>query len=728
MAVFDLDLEKMDGEDLDAIQQNIEEASKMAPYYQERMAYQWMQNIHFLLGDQHIYYNTTTKQFEIIPVNRGADYIPRPVTNYIQPIVSSMASLLTRNKPNATVSPNSNNTEDIGAARLGAIIQDVKWEDDAMEGKLMEAAMWAVTCGTVFRKDYWDTSYSKVVRVPKTQQIIQQTLNEYGQIQEYTQEEPMIDPFDGSPMFDEIPLGDSAVTIIDPFRMVVDPNAVNDQDISWIMEISVERLDWIKENFSKEGEGFTGKGAFVKPDNNINTMVEMSQRLKTLSGKGTGPYGGTTVLSTSLKNVALLKTLYIRPTKSWPKGQMIVSCNNKLLYRNHSPYYDGTPGSYHPYSIYKWEIVPGRFWGKSLVDDLVEPQRSINAIDSLIILNRKTMVSPQKLIPTGCGIQTGTWSGAPGLQLEYRPVGANGAKPEIIPGVQLPPQVFQERETKVRELYQLARTNEVLQGLRPTGVNTYSALQLLQDQSISVLSPQIYRWEKFIENGETKKLKLIAQKYREPRPEFINKIKAMNKDITDIDIANFIGSDLRDNCSVRIEAGSSIPRSKAAQQQQLMDLAGTGMLGDLINNPVNKQKFLEMIGVKGFDSDFEADVKRANWENEMMENGKGEGTAVLPYENHTIHLQIHMNRMKEPSFMSLDPVIQQQFIQHVEIHNMYLQQQMLQQAQAAALQQGNLPANMSGDLVNKSKQPLSPGGDPIAQDAMEQNEAAPEVA
>ncbi len=728
MPVFDIDFEKIDSQDLDAKAAAAEEASKMAPYYQERMAYNWMQNISFLLGDQHIFYNTISKQFEIIPTSRGTDYVPRPVTNYIQAISSSIVSVLTRNKPNADVNPNSNSTEDIGAASIAAIVQDVKWEDDDMESKLMEAALWSVCCGTVFRKDYWDTSYGKVVRVPMTQEIVHQVLDDMGQIQLLTKDEPVVDPIDGSPMFNEIPLGDSAVNIIDPFRMVVDPNAVNDSDISWIMEVSVQRLDWIKENFGKEGNGYTGKGAEVKPDQNVNTMVEMSQRLKTLAGKGSGPYGGTSSLQQGLKNVAVIKELYVRPTKAFPKGQMIVVCNGKCLYSGDSPYYDGMPQSFHPYSVFRWELVPGRFWGKSLLEDLIEPQRTINAIDSLVILNRKTMVSPQKLIPTGCGIPNGDWSGAPGLQMEYRPVGANGAKPEIIPGVALPPQVFQERQSKVEELYRIARTNEILQGIKPSGVSTYSALQLLQEQSYSVLSPQIHRWEKFIEKGETKKIKLISQRYREPRPEFINKLKAMNKEIADIDIANFVGSDLRDNCSVRVEAGSSIPRSIAAQQQQLKELAQTGVLGDLINNPVNKQKFLERLGVKGFDSDFEADVKRAQWENDMLDEGMGAGTAVLPYENHTIHIQIHMNRMKEPSFMKADPAVQQQYIQHVETHNMYQQQAMMQQAQQNALMQGNLPANMSGDMINRNQKPLSAGGDPPAQNAEEQTEASPETA
>lgn len=710
MPVYDLDLEKLDSQDLGSIASQVDEVARLSPFYQERMAYTWMQNIHFLLGDQHIFYNQISRQFELIPTTRNNDFVPRPTTNLFQPLTSSIVSILTKNRPTADVTPNSTSEKDISSAKLAARIQEVKWAEDDMEAKLGDCALWAVTCGTVFRKDYWDTAYGKIVRVPLTQMVPKETMDEMGNIQIMNEEVPMTDPFDGSPMFNEIPLGDNAVSIIDPFRMVVDPNATSEDDMAWIMEVSVQRLHWIKENFAKEAPGYTGLAADVKEETNVNTMVELSQRLKTLSTRGSGSYaGGASGMQTGLKNVAIIKELYVAPSSKFPKGQMIIAANGKILYRGDSPYYDGTTDSWHPYTIFRWELMPGRFWGKSLLEDCIEPQRRINAIDSLIILNRKTMVSPQKLIPDGAGIPEGYWSGAPGLQMRYRPVGAQGMKPEIIPGIGLPTQVYQERETTKNELFQIARVNEVLQGINPKGAYTYSSLQLLMEMAMSTLSPQTHRWERFIEKGETKKIKLIAHRYREPRPEFINKLRVLSKDVTDIEIMNFIGSDLRENCTVKIEAGSSIPRSNAAKQQQLMELAQTGVLGDIINNPVNKQKFLERLGVIGFDSDFEADVKRAGWENEMLENGLIQGTSVLPFENHQIHLQIHMNRMKEPSFMKADPVIQQQYQMHVDLHNQILQEQMLQQAQQQALMQGNLPANMSGDYL-KRKSGVPPNG------------------
>lgn len=708
MSIYDLDLSKIDKldpaspTDQVTMSNEIDQVYRVAPFYMQRSAYSWLQNIHFLLGDQHIYYNQISRQFELLPTTRHNDFVPRPITNLIQPLVSTLVSVFTRTKPTADVTPNSPNEKDISAARLASKIQDVKWEDDNMQEKLSEAVYWALLCGTVYRKDYWDTSYGKVVRIPITEPITREWLGPNGQIQEITEEKPVYDET-GSPMFNEIPLGDNAVDIIDPFRIIVDPNASDEGSMNWIMETSIQKLFWIRENFDKTGNGFTGKANDVKEESNVSTLVELRQRLKTISVKGSGTYyGSSTGYETAIKDSAVIKELYIRPTKLHPKGQMIVSAGSLILYWGDSPYYDGGPDSWHPYTMFKYEVLPGRFLGKSLVEDLVEPQRRINAIDSLIILNRKTMVAPQRLIPHGCGVPEGYWNGAPGLQIQYRPVGANGAKPELVQGLPLPAQVYQEREVTKNELTQIARTNEVLQGVRPPGVTTYGGLQLLLEQSYSTLAPTQHRYEKFIEKGETKKLKLIAQRYREPRPEFVNKLRAMNKDISDVEIVNFIGSDLRGNVSVRIEAGSSVPRSNAAKQQQLTELANTGILGNLIADPVNKQKFLEKVGVHGFDSTFETDVKRAQWENEMLDNGNFASIMILQFENHQIHIELHQNRMKEPSFMTLPDDLKAAYLQHVQEHANILQQQQLQAAQQQALMTGNLPGGMAGQVGHRA--------------------------
>ena len=56
--------------------------------------------------------------------------------------------------------------------------------------------------------------------------------------------------------------------------------------------------------------------------------------------------------------------------------------------------------------------------------------------------------------------------------------GANGAKPEIVEGVSLPPTVWQERNDTKADLNYIARINDVIQGIRPVGVNSGYQYQL----------------------------------------------------------------------------------------------------------------------------------------------------------------------------------------------------------------------------------------------------------
>jgi hypothetical protein len=42
------------------------------------------------------------------------------------------------------------------------------------------------------------------------------------------------------------------------------------------------------------------------------------------------------------------------------------------VYAAESPYEGPELGDWHPYSEFRWEIVPGRFWGKSPLDEATE--------------------------------------------------------------------------------------------------------------------------------------------------------------------------------------------------------------------------------------------------------------------------------------------------------------------------------------------------------------------
>ena len=666
-------------------------ASKIETYYQQDLsdklqrAYSWDEAIRFLDGDQHIEYNVSLNRFQQITVSKNNDFIPRPTTNYILPNVKTIVSQLTKQRPQAQVRPNSKDPQDIGAAKVSDLVLDAKHEELREEEKQMEKAYWGVACGTVFKKIFWDESTTKVLKVPK-----------YKTIEQPTEEVP---PTDGQPEgtsaapvpktqqvevqdgFDEFPVGDINSQVIPPFNIAVALNTRSPLELEWVMEYSVQKIDWIKETYGKTGNGYTGKASEVTEEKNLNAVLQLEFKLRSLVGRRSG--GSSSGESYQLKDSAVLKEYYQRPTTKSPRGRMVVVASGKTLFdsppEDGSPYFvEGFDDSWHPYVDWRFEIIPGRFWGKGGIEEQVPIQRRINAIDALIILNRRTMAIPQWLIPEGSGVPNGYISGKPGLNIPYRPVGANGAKPEKIIASGLSQDVFKEREQAVVDIKRVGMTQDVLEGVNPVGVKTAYQLEQLQENALAMYGSVFQRWEKSYEREEIKKLLLISKRYKEPREDFGKKLKAINKDITDIDLSLFKGSDLRDNVNVRVEVGSSIPRSKAGENALLREMVN-GKILDVIGNAINKKEFLEKMGLKGkFDSEKNCDITRAEWENSIIEYGdiqnllidpNNPNASVLELDDHETHIITHSIRMKDPN-VSIET--RQKYLTHIEEHLEYL--------------------------------------------------------
>lgn len=713
MAFEELDLTKTPDTDKDAL------ASKIESYYSQDMsdkllrAYSWDEAIRFYDGDQHIEYNVSTNQFQQVTISRNNNFIPRPITNYILPAVKTIVSFLTKQKPQAKVRANSKSPKDIGAAKVSDLVLDVKHEELREDEKTQEKAYWGVITGTVFKKIFWNETSDKIIRIPQMENFAENILDEGGQpvplmddmgqpkadeltgLPSYRTQEVERQATDemGEPAFDEFEVGDIDSAVIPPFNIAVPQQARSPLEMDWIMEYSIQKIDWIKEMYGKTGDGYTGEANNITEEKTLSNVLQLEYRLRTLAGRRTGgQYSTGSAGFIDIKNSAVVKEWYKKPTKEYPNGRMVIVANGKTLFAGDSPYFvEGHPDSWHPYVDWRFEIVPGRIWGKGLVDELIPLNRRINAIDSIIILNRRTMALGQWLIPEGSGVPNGYINGRPGLNIPYRPVGANGAKPEKIVGTPIPQQVIQERMQTVDDLKRLAMTQDVLEGTNPVGVKTAYQLEQLLENALASLGATFQRWEKSIEREETKKLLLISNRYKEPRIDFGKKLKAINKDITDIELEQFMGEDLKDNVNVRVETGSSIPRSKAGENAKLRELVQGGVL-DVVTNAVNKREFLDKMGVEGFDYQSSPDVKRAQWENAVIEEGNPQRLIVNPETSETVlelddnptHIIIHSARAKDPNITQEQ---RQGYLMHIEEHLMKEAQGIQAQQQAGVVGQ-----------------------------------------
>lgn len=721
MSFEEIDLSETEDTELDAL------ASKVETYYKQDMtdkllrAYSWDEAIRYYDGDQHIEYNLSTNRFQQVAVTRNNDFIPRPITNYILPTVRTIVSLLTKQKPQGKVRPNSKSPKDIAAAKVADLVLDVKHEELREDEKTQEKAYWGVITGTVFKKIFWNETTNKVLKVPVMETVQEDLMDENQQSIPQTDEagNPLRDELGGSvnqtkeverqqtdendePLYEELDVGDVDTAIIPPFNIAMPQQARSPIEIDWILEYSIQRLDWIKESYQKEGKGYTGQAKDVTEEKDLSNVLQLEYRLRTLSGRRTGGQYSTGASGyLDIKNSAVLKEYYQKPSKSYPKGRMVIVANSKTLFAGENPYYvDGYEDSWNPYVEWEFEKVPGRVWGKGLVEELIPLNRRINAIDSLVILNRRTMAIPQWLLPKGCQVPNGYINGRPGLNIEYAPVGANGAKPEKVQGAPLPNQIYTERDQVVEDIKRIGMTQDVLEGTNPQGVKTAYQLEQLLENALASLGATFQRWEKSVEREETKKLLLISKRYKEPREEFGRKMKAINKDLTDVELDMFLGEDLRDNVNVRVETNSSVPKSKAGENAALRDLVQNGIL-DVIANSVNKREFLDKMGIKGFDTQSSPDVKRAQWENSIIEEGDMQNMIVKPasqeedpitgqpiqippstileLDDHETHIIIHAARMKDPNVIA---EVRQKYLMHIEEHLQALREAAMAQQQA----------------------------------------------
>jgi hypothetical protein len=679
-----LDITKITNEEPEKLASAIESFYKQDGTQKTRLSYHWERNMRFLDGDQWILWGANSSgqyTWNTLQVSKANEYIPRPVTNYLFDAYQTLKSYLTKTKPRSTVRPNTQTFEDKSAAKLANLCIEANYERLKDQENYEYAASILVTYGTVFKKTYWDTSAGDTIDVP-------------GDVPVGAGPDPMaLSPEDAGAMqapTQSIPLGDVSTVVKEPYCMALDPLASDLHTSRWVMEYAIQPLDWIKETYGKSGEGYTGLAETVKSETQLSGSMRRFYQLKNSSGvRNAAPLeggGNNDTGSQQIPNCAVVKEYYERPSALNPSGRMVVVANGVCLYAGDSPYSGPDVGDWHPYSECRWEIVPGRFWGKSPLDAACDLQKRINSIDATIMLVRKTQAIPQKLLPAGCGIEPGQWTGRPGQVLTYR---ADAGMPSTVAAAGVDSQVFKEREQCVEDIKTITGAIDILKGDRPPGVNAASALSLLYEVGTGKLFPVLDRWKRFVENDQKKELHLIAKHYQEPREQYISLLKSHNKELSESEISKFIGKDLLDNCNVIVETGSNVPKLESMKQMRLQEAAQASAID--LTSAINRMEYQRQMGITGFDNDVGKDAKRAEWENDCLDNillFPNKKPVVLQADDDAVHIAYHEGRMKDPVWMEFDPQIQQAYMMHVEEHhNAQMQKQQMEAMNAMAMGQ-----------------------------------------
>ena len=384
------------------------------------------------------------------------------------------------------------------------------------------------------------------------------------------------------------------------------------------------------------------------------------------------------------------------PDRRWKQGLLIIVANGNILYEGKLDSCD----KFLPYTHLKYRNIPGSFWGGSLLRDVIPLQKRINSIDSHIIQNRKQMISNQWLVPEGSGVNK--VDGRSGLVVRWTPSTSGGFKPERMQGIPLPNQVIQEREMMKSDMEMVSGAREVLSGDVPPGPETGAAIEAMQEQAFRRFGPLVKLWRSGLAQHERRKLLNIAKYWKEPR---IVKILGENSELESF---YYEGADLIQATDMSVRVGIGMDFSQSAHRQKIMQAAQQGLLGD-IRNPAVRGKLLEQLGIKGFDSEYSLDAKKARRYLERFKNGE-EVAPPESIDNHGVQFSVYKDYMLTSDFEALEEGIKDAIRQRAQIH-----QQVMQQEQQKAMMEAEAAKGAPKSAAQGMQQTGAMGNQPAQQ-------------
>lgn len=285
--------------------------------------------------------------------------------------------------------------------------------------------------------------------------------------------------------------------------------------------------------------------------------------------------------------------------KDFPEGGMVQVVGGYVVQE-----VKGNPYNHQEFPFTKFEHIPtGKFYTDSVIVDLISLQREYNRTRSQIIEAKNRMAKPQLRAPKG-SVEVSKITSEPGVVIEYNP-GFN--PPEPMPLQPIPGYVMEELNRIVLDMEDISAQHQVSKGNVPTGVTAATAISYLQERDDSVLTHTYNSVEQGFERIAKQILTLAVQYWDVPRV-----VKVTGTDGA-FDALALKGSDLKSGTDIRMEAGSSLPVSKAARQAFIMDMMKMGFIP-----PDQGLRIMEIGGVQKLYDQLQVDERQAQRENLRM--------------------------------------------------------------------------------------------------------------
>jgi len=601
---------------------------------------QWKLNIAFMENNQYVDINHSAQTIQAtIP-----DYAweEREVFNHIAPNIEARQARLGKMRPVLKARAGSSEKSDIRATKVSSHLLTSIQHDQKVRDKVHEVIKWIEATGTCFFKNTWNPEMG--LEIPKINQ-------ETG--------EPELDPQTGMPIM--VREGDLEISVVPAPEFYPDTPfvqkmyGVRSAIHARIIPVSVIEDTW---------------GVKVSPEETKATRLQ-----ELMTGGGFIGQNYSRGMSQSLKESAIVKEYYERPTKKYPQGRLITVCGGKLLQFGPLPYKcdkDGKLGL--PFVKVCCIERPGIFWGRTIIERLIPIQRRYNALR-----NRKAEYL------AACSI--GGWvveensvdlndlqnnGGQPGYVCVYK---TGMTAPRRTENAPLPAAFESEEQTLLTEFSISSGVSEMSrQSKAPPGVKSGVALSLALEQDETRLADTANNIEEALVEAGSQWLRLEKQFVQGTRL-----LRIVGKDNV-VDVMDWTASDLKPE-DVIMDSFSALSESPAQKRQMVFDLLGMGLFNNpdtgAIDRPTRTRilEMLQFLDWEGANDDDQAHIAKAERENRQL----AQGAMLIPtdYDFHILHVKRHNEYRVTTEYEAIVnqyPQIDEMFTQHVAIHMQYLSQ------------------------------------------------------
>lgn len=606
---------------------------------------EWLRDLFYVANRQWISFHPTRREWVD---KRLQKWIPRPVTNKMAEIVQAIRTNLAAINLAVKARPVGNDPESVSAADIADQIAPLIHEEHLMNQVMREADFWLITTGNACLQVSWDkdTRFNKVF-IPSEQCSTCGTVATPQAIVGAGHHCPACgSPFlqkaqgpDGKPIGNWVAFGRGKTTALSPFEYAFPPNITRWDELPYIIRLRWRDKHWIEANHPE----LVGKIVWEKSPSDRSMQIFKSLALTNDVGIGSQfAYLGTAGAHT-VEGVTEYE-LWMRPTPEFPDGLLLRVLGDKnpvvLQDPNESmpgplPYKDIEGNPLFPFFHAQYEHMGGRLYGRSALSPLIQKQDQINQLDSLIQLCVQRTANPAWVIPENAGIENIT--GEPGLIIKWNVLAAQGqGKPERIAGENVPATLFTLREQYLKDIEDLSGAFDIIKGQKPTGVEAFSALQLLVERSQSRFTAVFQARGEMYRHWYSCALELERQFGPQQR---VWAVLGPNRGYT---FRHFQNAQLQGQVAIQVEDGSNMPKT-ALGERAAVEQANQLMLLDP-QDPDQKRVLLTKFGLQdlipALDSHVQAALQIQDEFEQWIQAPQGDMPLVIkPWFN----LQVHMN-------------------------------------------------------------------------------------